>query len=88
MSLLDKYNPVEKHGYQFYKGKHLLVSKNLIDKIWEQIEKYFSTEKSDYNLVYYLGSNGVNTNYTDLYCSKNDFKKFIEPVLKHSNRYL
>ncbi len=88
MGLFDQYSGVRKHGYQVYKKNHILVEKELCDSVWEQIKMYFSTNKElDYNLAYYLGDNGITASYSDYYCSKEDFKKRIEPVLKREAYY-
>lgn len=81
MGLFDQYNGVKKHGYQLYKKDCLLIYKQLADKTWDSINAYFSTDKGDINLVYYLGGNGITATYTDYYCSKSDIPK-IEKHLK------
>jgi len=82
MGLMDKYGGVKKRGYQLYKKNCLLIDKKLADKEWNNIEKYFTTEKNDLNLVFYLGGSGITATYTDYYCSNEDFKKHIEKILK------
>jgi len=82
MALFDQYGGVKKHGYQIYKKDCILVDKDFYEEISDKICDYFSDEKDELNLVYYLGDKGVTASYTDLYCSKETFKKYIEPILK------
>jgi len=82
MALFDQYSGVKKYGYQIYKKEYILVKKELCDKVWEQIESYFSENADDYNLAYYLGDYGITASFSNYYCTKGSFKKNIEPILK------
>jgi hypothetical protein len=83
MALFDAYSGVRKHGFQLYKKNTcLLVKKELCDKRWEELKDFFSDQKSDYNLVYYLGDYGITASYTNLYCSKSHYDRYIKDILK------
>lgn len=76
-------NKLKKHHYAIRNNQLIIDYRMHREDLYKKIEPYLTHNEDDYNVCWWTYTNDV-INYSDLYCSKNDFENIIKKYIESS----